>query len=353
MKILLVFIFYVSTSYALRAEVLSATAIGRTINTGIEQELLTKRAKANALENFLLHNGAKIQSITIVEEGEIAFDQIRLNTEHRLLGFDVLQHKKTKEYTEVTLKVYYGNIDASQQCRDRNKLEIQFTGVTADVSPYAPAFLIQINKHLHQGIKNLSKNMDFLKMVDSSASVGRLEFALDYAALAAAQNISKEIITSDTLSVNVKVTHVSSSDEISVHFHTSSSNKKLERIIGTVSTNANISVLSAPLFISKVPRPRTEVFADLINPYLNELNDAFTQLSCEPISTTLRKEGDQYRVEIGSQDGVRKSSVFLFENGLTSGFGVKKLLKNETHLIPLQTIFPLEPTDGASLYLVK
>ena len=353
MKILLVIIFYVLTSFSVKAEVLSATATGRTINTGIERELLTKRATANAIENFLLHNGAKIKSITIVEDGEIAFDQIRINTEHRLLGFDILRHETTEAYTEVTLRVYYGNISPSHQCRDRKNLEIQLTGVTANLSPSAPAFLIHINKHLHEGVKDLSANMGFLKLEDSSGSVVQSEFALDYAALAAAQNINREIITSDTLSIHAKVTQVTSNDQINVQFYTTSSNKKLEKQIGTVATNANISMLSAPLFISKVPRPRTEVISDLINPYLMELNNVLTQLSCEPVSTTLRKEGNKYRVEIGSQDGVNKGSVFLFENGLTSGFGVKKLYKHEAYLIPLQTIFPVEPTDGALLYLVK
>ena len=141
---------------------MSATTTGRTINTGINQELLTKRATANAIENFLLHNGAKIKAITIVEDGEIAFDQIRINSEHRLLGFDILQHETTTEYTEVALKVYYGKIGPSQQCRDRNKLGIQLTGITANLSPYAPAFLIHIKKSLHEGIKNLAAEMEFV-----------------------------------------------------------------------------------------------------------------------------------------------------------------------------------------------
>jgi len=206
MKSLLVFIFYVLMSFSLQAEVLSTTATGRSINTGIAQELLTKRASANAIENFMLQNGAEIKSITIVEEGEIAFDQIRINTEHRLLGFDILRHETTKEYTEVTLKVYYGSIDPSQQCRDKKNLDIQLTGVTTNLSPYAPAFLARIDKHLHGGIKDLSANMGFLELEDSAVPVVKPEFALDYAALTSAQNITREIITSDTLSVHVKVT---------------------------------------------------------------------------------------------------------------------------------------------------
>ena len=56
MRILLTLIFYVLTS-SLRAELLSATTTGRTINTGINQELLTKRATANAIENFCSTTG--------------------------------------------------------------------------------------------------------------------------------------------------------------------------------------------------------------------------------------------------------------------------------------------------------
>ena len=69
-----------------------------------------------------------------------------------MLGFDILKHNATTEYTEVTLKVYYGKIGPSQPCRDRKKLGIQLTGITANLSPDAPAFLIHIKKSLHEGM---------------------------------------------------------------------------------------------------------------------------------------------------------------------------------------------------------
>ena len=141
----------------------------------------------------MLHNGAKIKAITIVEDGEIAFDQIRINTEHRLLGFDILQHKTTTEYTEVSLKVYYGKIGPSQQCRDRNKLGIQLTGITANLSPNVPAFLIHIKKSLNEGIKNLAAEMEFVTIEDGPGSVGQSKFAFDYATLAAAQTTKRRL----------------------------------------------------------------------------------------------------------------------------------------------------------------
>ena len=353
MRILLTLIFYLLTSFSLRAEMLSATTTGLTLNTGINQELLTKRATANAIENFLLHNGAKIKAITIVEDGEIAFDQIRINTEHRLLGFDILKHNATTEYTEVTLKVYYGKIGPSQPCRDRKKLGIQLIGVTANLSYNAPAFLIHIQKSLHEGIKNLAADMEFVTIEDGPGSAGQSNFTFDYATLASAQTTTRETVNADTLAINLQIIQVNGADQINVNFHTSSSNKKLEKDIGIVTTNTEISTLAAPFFINRVPRSRRDVISELVTPYLNELSKVLNRISCEPVSTTLVKEGNQYRVKIGSKDGVNKNSIFLFENGQTSGFGVKKLLKTETQLIPLQSIFPVEPKDGALLYLIK
>ena len=353
MRIFLTLIFYVLTSFSLRAEILSATTTGRTINTGINQELLTKRATANAIENFLLHNGAKIKAITIVEDGEIAFDQIRINSEHRLLGFDILQHKASTEYTEVTLKVYYGKIGPPQQCRDRKKLGIRLTGVTANLAPNAPAFLIHIKKSLHEGIKNLGADMEFVTIENGPSSVGQSKFAFDYATLAAAQTTKRETVNADTLAIKLEIMQVSVANQVNVNFHTSSSNKKLETDIGIVTTNAELSMLAAPFFVNRVPRSRSEVMSDLVTPYLSEFSKVINRITCEPVSTPLVKEGNQYRVKIGSKDGVNKNSVFLFENGQTSGFGVRKLLETETQLIPLQSIFPVEPKDGALLYLVK
>jgi hypothetical protein len=353
MRTILILIFYIFTSLSVRAELLSATTTGRTINTGINQELLTKRATANAIENFLLHNGAKIKAITIVEDGEIAFDQIRINSEHRLLGFDILQHDAKTEYTEVTLKVYYGKIGPSQQCRDRNKLGIQLTGVTANLSPYAPAFLIHIKKSLHEGIKNLAADMEFVTIEDGPRAVGESKFAFDYATLASAQTTKREILNADTLALKLEIMQVNGANQIKVNFHTSSSNKKIETDIGIVTTNTELSMLAAPFFVNRVPRSRSEVMSELLTPYLNELSKVLNRISCEPVSATLVKEGNQYRVKIGSKDGVNKNSIFLFENGQTSGFGVRKLLETETQLIPLQSIFPVEPKDGALLYLVK
>jgi hypothetical protein len=353
MRIFLTLIFYVLTSFSLRAEILSATTTGRTINTGINQELLTKRATANAIENFLLHNGAKIKAITIVEDGEIAFDQIRINTEHRLLGFDILQHKASTEYTEVTLKVYYGKIGPSQQCRDRKKLGIRLTGVTANLAPNAPAFLIHIKKSLHEGIKNLGADMEFVTIENGPSSVGQSKFAFDYNILAAAQTTKRETVNADTLAIKLEIMQVNGANQVNVNFHTSSSNKKLETDIGIVTANTELSMLAPPFFINRVPRSRREVMSELLTPYLHELSKVLNRISCEPVSTTLVKEGNQYRVKIGSKNGVNKNSIFLFENGQTSGFGVRKLLETETQLIPLQSIFPVEPKDGALLYLVK
>lgn len=353
MRIILTLIFYLFTSFSLRAEILSATTTGRTLNTGINQELLTKRATANAIENFLLHNGAKIKAITIVEDGAIAFDQIRVNSEHRLLGFDILQHKATTEYTEVALKVYFGKIGSSQKCRDRKKLGIRLTGVTANLSPYAPAFLIHMKKSLHDGIKNLAADMEFVTIEDGPGSVSQSNFAFDYATLASAQTTKRETVNADTLAIKLQIIQVNGADQINVNFHTSSSNKKLEKDIGIVTTNTEISMLAAPFFINRVPRSRRDVISELLTPYLNELSKVLNRISCEPVSTTLVKEGNQYRVKIGSKDGVNKNSIFLFENGQTSGFGVRKLLETETQLIPLQSIFPVEPKDGALLYLVE
>ena len=353
MRIFLTLIFYVLTSFSLRAEILSATTTGRTINTGINQELLTKRATANAIENFLLHNGAKIKAITIVEDGEIAFDQIRINTEHRLLGFDILQHKASTEYTEVTLKVYYGKIGPSQQCRDRKKLGIRLTGVTANLAPNAPAFLIHIKKSLHEGIKNLGADMEFVTIENGPSSVGQSKFAFDYATLAAAQTTKRETVNADTLAIKLEIMQVNGANQVNVNFHTSSSNNKLETDIGVMTTSTELSMLAPPFFINRVPRSRREVMSELLTPYLHELSKVLNRISCEPVSTTLVKEGNQYRVKIGSKNGVNKNSIFLFENGQTSGFGVRKLLETETQLIPLQSIFPVEPKDGALLYLVK
>jgi hypothetical protein len=353
MRIIFVLIFYVITTVHSQAEVLSKHVTGRAINTGVAQELLTKRATANALENFLLQNGAKIKAITIVEDGAIAFDQIRINSEHRLLGFDLVQQQTSKDYTEVKLNVYYGTIDPSDECRDRQEIDMLLAGVTVNLSPHAPAYLVNIKKYLLEGLADITAKLDFVKLERDSTSVSNTEFAFDYATLAAAQIIKDEINAKETLTINVKVKQVNSADHVSVNFYTSSSNKKIETETGVVTTNAEISMLAAPLFTQNVPRPRNEVIADLLTPYLIHLSKVFKRISCEPVSTTLRKEGNQYRVEIGAQDGVNKNSVFLFEDGQTSGFGVKTLSKHQTYLIPLQSIFPVEPTDGALLYVIK
>jgi hypothetical protein len=195
--------------------------------------------------------------------------------------------------------------------------------------------------------------MEFVTIEDGPGSVGQSKFAFDYATLAAAQTTKRETVNADTLAIKLEIMQVNGANQVNVNFHTSSSNKKLETDIGIVTTNTELSMLAPPFFINRVPRSRREVMSELLTPYLNELSKVLNRISCEPVSTTLVKEGNQYRVKIGSKNGVNKNSIFLFENGQTSGFGVRKLLETETQLIPLQSIFPVEPKDGALLYLVK
>lgn len=338
---------------AAQAEVLIANVKGRAINTGISSELLGMRATANAIENFLLQNGSNLKSITIVENGKLAFDQIRINSEHRILGIDVTSRLSNEEYTEVNLTLYYGQIDHREACADRQPIKLKLSGIQTKISPQTPAFFINFGPQLENNLRSIEAQLDFFRLDFNERDNGQPSFQLDYSALTQSPSVAKRPTNHELLDISVEISYDSRKDSVEARFITTSENINLTDKLDTVVSQANLKDFKQPLLLARTPKSREDVIEELILPYVKSLESALKATSCEPLKTKLIKKGTQYSVALGKNSGVSKTSIFLLQDGGTTGFIVKHVHDDRTDLIPLQGVFPREPQQGHMVYLVK
>ena len=338
---------------AAQAEVLTANVKGRAINTGVSSEVLGMRATANAIENFLLQNGSNLKSVTIVENGKLAFDQIRVNSEHRIFGLDITAQLSNEEYTEVSLTIYYGQIDQREACADRQPIKLKLSGIKTKISPQTPAFFINFGPQLENSLRGIEAQLDFLRLDFKETDNGQSSFQLDYSALTQSPSIAKQPNNHDLLDISVEISYDSRKDAVEARFITTSANINLTDKLNTIVSKASLKDFKQPLLLARTPKSREEIIEELISPYVKSFENALKATSCEPLKTKLIKKGTQYSVALGKNNGVSKASIFLLHNGGTTGFIVKQVYDHKTDLIPLQGVFPHEPQQGHMVYLVK
>ena len=105
-----------------------------------------KRAVENALQNIAISRGQALTSFTIIENGQILFDQIQSTSKAGILSYQILsEHKKNKQYfVEIKAVVEehdtsIQNIQLSNSCRHTDFPAVDLTlNIKIDPQQFPP-----------------------------------------------------------------------------------------------------------------------------------------------------------------------------------------------------------------------
>lgn len=344
------------------ADIKTAISVGSAFETGVSKELTRKRAIADALENFMLQHGAKFSSLTLVEDGIIKLDQLKVSSENQVLGFDVINEQNLGDKISITLKILFGDFKQQAKCLNPHQLRFSDPQISLKQVNMVPPYLSNLSMELRDEIKAVAarhKNLTFVK--SGVRSVSRANSNLtDYVSIVAAQvkgqldgGEAPQENNEHNLKVTIDLHYSKGSEVVTARFWPTSDNNALNRHLRNIETRAQSYRIGLILPFKKVPRNRSKMIDELLGPFLVSLEQSFELAACSPKSSKLRKSGKLYYVNLGSNHGVRDSSIFLLQNGQPTGFIVKELGDKQSSLQALQGTVTQSNFDGEIVYLLQ
>ena len=356
------FIAFLALPSVLAAEVQTAVVSGMAYDTGVSTDLSQKRAIADALENFLLQNGAKFSSLTIMDNGVIKLDQLKVSSEARVLGFNVINEKVEGDKFTVTLKILYGNFYQKDKCDNPQPLRLSYPKVVTRHGNKTPHYLSDISLILQEKIEAIAtrqKSLNFVKITSEKLKKQNVDLA-DYASVVSAQALDEKnqnavvsFKNEHELEVMLDINYDKDSDLLTARFGPRSSNVALNANLKRLETRAQTSRVAITLPLRKVPRNRSIIVDELLRPFLVSLEKSIELAACSPKSATLRKSGKYFNINLGRDHGVQEDSIFLPENGQPTGFVVKTLEAKQTTLQALEGTITQSSFDGEIVYLLQ
>jgi len=344
------------------SEIQTAVASGSAYGTGVSHELSQKRAIADALENFMFQNGAKLSSLTIIDNGVIKLDQLKVSAETRVLGFQVIDKQLDGDKVTVILKILYGSLKQEKKCANPQQLRLSYPKISIKHANNLPPYLSNLSTILQEQIKAIATRQMNLQFVEAKTEIqekptGNLA---DYASLVSAQalnrkNKDKAILSNNEHSLEVSIDlHYTRDDQfLTARFWPSSSNIALHTQLKNVETRAQTNQIALTLPFKMVPRNRSKIVSELLDPLVASIEKSIKLASCTPKSAKLQKFGKYFKINLGRDHGVQQDSVFLPQNGQPTGFVVKTLDAKQTTLEPLEGTITQSNFDGDIVYLLQ
>lgn len=356
------FIALLALPSTLASEVQTAVSSGVAYGTGVSAELSQKRAIVDALENFMLQNGGKLSSLTIMDKGVIKLDQLKISSEARVLGFNVLNEQVEGDKFTTTLKILYGNFDHEEKCKKPQQLRLSYPKVIVKQGNNTPAYLSNISLTLQHQIKAIAtrqKSLNFVNVTTTTLEKRSVNLA-DYSSIVSAQvsdeKNSAEVVLSKnehSLEVTLDLKYNEDSNLLTGIFWSSSSNVALNANLERLETSAQTNRLALTLPFKTVPRNRSKIVDELLDPFLGSLEKSIELAVCSPKSAKLSQSGKYFNINLGSDHGVQKDSIFLPQNGQPTGFVVKTLDAKQTTLQALEGTIEQPSFDGQIVYLLQ
>jgi hypothetical protein len=347
---------------ALASQIQTAVASGSAYDTGVSNELTQKRAIADALENFMFQNGAKLSSLTIIDNGVIKLDQLKVSAETRVLGFQVIDKQLDGNKVTVILKVLYGGLEQEDKCTNPQQLRLSYPKISIKHANNLPPYLSNLSTILQDQIKAIATRQMNLQFVNAKTKTHKKPTGnlADYASLVSAQTSNKKnkdklILSNDEHSLEVALDlHYNRDGQfLTARFWPSSTNIALQAQLKNVETRAQTNKLAITLPFKLVPRNRSKIINELLDPLVASIEESIKLASCTPKSAKLQKFGKYFKINLGRHHGIQQDSVFLPQNGQPTGFVVQALDAKQTTLKPLEGTITQSNFDGEIVYLLQ
>ena len=352
----------IAISGNLAAEEIVVQAEGNALKTTtLPNHIYEGRAIADALQSVVQSGAQSLDSFSLVENGQVVFDQISAQSDIKIAGYRVLSIKDHGDNISARLEVLLLSTDSKKTgptCRQPTNLGLAFKWRGVSTKKMLP-FWVQIDeqslkseitKQINAGGKfNISREGSAKAVAGSHYSLYETTSATDVSApnYAITLSIDLDIVDRISLLVQSKTLVVKAqSDLIRRSQPIESTELQADfRLQATLLTN---NIGSGRKNLERIQRGIVEL-AQL------SVAETLKKLECKNFISKIKFENGSLQIDYGFQDGLLETEIFSSYGTGTKQyyFTVKKMSNNSTTLHALSQNSNLKLYEGLNIQLLE
>ena len=360
--LLLISLALTAISSNLVAEEIVVQAEGNAMKTaGIANHVYEARAIADALQSVVQSGAQSLGSFSLVENGQVVFDQISAQSNIKIAGYRVLSIKEHADNISARLEVLLITADSKKSlptCRQPTNLDVAFKWQGVSTNAMLP-FWVQIDEQSIKSeiTKQINASGKYNISQKDSARVGDQSNYSLYETTSATGvyipnytitlNIDLDIVDKSSLLLQSKTLVVKAQSDLI----------RRSQPIESTKTQANFK-LQTTLLTNSIGSGRKDLekFQQGIAE-LAQLSVAKTleKLECKNFSSKIKYKNGSLQIDYGFQDGLLETEIFSTYGTGTKQyyFTVKEMSNNSTTLHALSQNSNVKLYDGLNIQLLE
>ena len=364
LNLILITVLLVNTGIVKAATTVTSDGVAAITST-MGDKIYQKRAIENALQNIAISRGQSLTSFTIIENGQILFDQIQSTSKAGILSYKILsEHKKNKQYF-VKIKAVIEEHDNSTQntklstsCRHTEfpavdltlKIKIDpqqfppWTGLEGNwifnelsQKKFKPVIIFSSNRYKKNNNNNPYDLFTGSNANKSSENIHHINLQLNFT------KYQKE-----SFFVKNQIMRLVANSEMTRNGTLISNQSQQYDFVTKKKFGVGLPVTSNKKLWKDEKQRIVKSIVELINENLD-------LIGCANINAKLKEINNSYYIDYGSFDGITPSDIFVLEssNSKKFYFSVKEVRNTRTNLQLISNIKKIELNDGHSVRLVE
>ena len=364
LNLILITVLLINTGIAKAATTVTSEGVAAITST-MSDTIYQKRAIENALQNIAISRGQALTSFTIIENGQILFDQIQSTSKAGILSYQILsEHKKNKQYfvkIKAVIEDHHNstqNTQLSTSCRHTEfpavdltlKIKIDpqqfppWTGLGGNwifnelsQKKFKPVIIFRSNRYKKNNSNNQYDLFTSSNTKKSSENIHHINLQLDFT------KYQKE-----SFFVKNQIMRLVANSEVTRNGTLIANRSKKYEFVTKKKFGVGLPVASNKK-LWKDEKQR------LIKSIVELINDNLDLIGCATINAKLKEINNSYYIDYGSFDGITPSDIFVLESSDSKKFyfSVEEVRNTTTNLKLISNIKKIELNDGHSVRLVE
>ena len=336
-----------------------------TITSDINIKEYRKRAVENALQNIALEREQALTSFSIVENGQMLFDQVQSISRAGILSYEIIDEKKKNHNYHVTIEAVVEDFsqknsqsDVVLPCRKPILSKVDLSvNVKIDTQQFPPWIGLD-NEWLINQISETSFNPK-IEIISKKIKANRSESSYSLFENSKAKPNSDKIYK---FILNLKFSKLQNEsffvkdNKLALNL-----NSKILRHGKTIhSFNENFAFTIKKKFGTGIPIQSNKTIWQnekkrLVNTLVRRLKNNLEQIKCVTIQAELKRKNSQYFIEYGKLDGLTKDDIFILQSLKTEKFyfKVEKIDNHRSQLDLISEVGRLNFDNGQTVRIVE
>ena len=317
------------------------TALGQSyITSSIDIEVYRQRAIDNALQNIINDKNLHLNSFSIVENGQVLFDQIQSSSKAGILSYAVIDEFIKDKFYYVNLEAIIdedSNSTEKEICRNTKLSEIDFNIGLSVNSVKFPAWILLNDNWLKNEIKKqvFSHNLIFTQEKIHASNPHDSYSLFEQKENASNHRSPYELSIKTTLNFSKQNYFLLSNEELELYTHATifrfgkpiSVNQTKKKFRIGQKFGANFAINSRRDLWNRSKK-------DLLDAIHLEVQSRLDELKCIVIEPELIMQGSTNYITFGEKDGIKSNDIFVIadNNPKKMYFKIVKISDHRTEL---------------------